>query len=124
MNTLRRFLTITLATLAAAGSVAMAADADVTGHWTMTVETSQGSGTPTFTLKQDGQNISGTYKGMLGEAPVAGTLKGNAISMTYKVEVQDTQLLVTYQGTVEGATMKGKILLGDFGEGTFTGKKN
>jgi hypothetical protein len=30
---------------------------------------------------------------------------------------------VTYTGTVENGTMKGKVTLGDLGEGTFTGKK-
>jgi hypothetical protein len=30
---------------------------------------------------------------------------------------------VTFSGTVEKDTMKGKIVLGDLGEGTFTGRK-
>ena len=30
---------------------------------------------------------------------------------------------VTYTGTVEKDTMKGKVTLGDAAEGTFTGKK-
>jgi hypothetical protein len=39
------------------------------------------------------------------------------------VNAQGADLSVTYQGTVAVDTMKGKVSLGDLGEGTFTGKK-
>jgi len=125
MNTMRRVLMISLAAVAAfAGSTVVAADANVAGVWTMTVETSQGSGTPTFNLKQDGKAITGSYKGSLGEAPVTGTIDGNAITLKYNIATQGVELTVTYSGTVDGATMKGKVVLGEFGEGTFSGKKS
>ncbi len=89
----------------------------------MTVETQAGSGSPTFTLKQDGETLTGTYKGQLGEANVKGTVKGKEIKITYKINVQDMDLDVEYSGTVDGDTMKGKVKLGELGEGTFTGKK-
>ena len=101
----------------------LAADVNVTGKWTMTVETQAGAGSPTFDLKQDGETVTGQYSGQLGEAPVAGTVKGAEISMSFKVSGQGQELVVTYTGTVEGDTMKGKVSLGEFGEGTFTGKK-
>ena len=125
MNTMRRLLTVSLAAAAAfAGSVALAADANVTGDWTMTVETQQGTGNPTFKLKQEGTKVTGTYKGMLGEAAVTGTVTGNEVKLVYQANAQGMELTVTYAGTVDGNTMKGKVILGDFGEGTFTGKKD
>ena len=124
MNTMRRMMMISLAAVATfAGATTWAADANVTGNWTMTVETSQGSGTPTFTLKQEGKAVTGTYKGSLGEAPVTGTIEGANITLKYNIAAQGVELVVTYTGTVEGATMKGKVVLGEFGEGTFSGKK-
>ena len=50
-------------------------------------------------------------------------MKGNEVTINFKVNAQGTEMTVTYTGTVEGDTMKGKVSLGDFGEGTFTGKK-
>ena len=97
--------------------------ADVTGTWAFTVETQAGSGSPTFVFKQDGENLTGTYKGQFGEAPIKGTVKGNAIKFTVKVSAQDQNIEIEYEGTVEGNSMKGKVKLGDLGEGTFTGKK-
>jgi hypothetical protein len=123
MNTLRRMFVISLAALGAFSTVAFAADADVTGTWNMNVETQAGPGTPVFTLKQAGKAVTGTYKGQLGEAPVTGTVNGNEVTLKYSINAQGMELTVTYTGTVDGASMKGKVSLGELGEGTFTGKK-
>jgi hypothetical protein len=115
-----------LASVAALGTLAvpaLAADANVTGTWNMTVETQAGPGNPVFTLTQKGSDVTGNYKGQLGEAPVKGTVKGNAVELKYTINAQGMELTVTYSGTVEGDTMKGKVSLGELGEGTFTGKK-
>ena len=51
------------------------ATADVSGKWKAEVDVTGNSATPEFTFKQDGGKLSGTYKGMLGEAPVTGTVE-------------------------------------------------
>jgi hypothetical protein len=100
-----------------------AATIDVSGAWSVEVDTGQGTGTPSFTFKQEGEKLSGTYQGLFGEQPVTGTIKGNAIEFWVDVTVEGTALRVTYSGTVEKDAMKGKVTLGDFGEGTFKGKR-
>jgi hypothetical protein len=45
------------------------------------------------------------------------------VTIQFKANAQGADLSVTYTGTVEGDTMKGTVSLGDFGNGTFTGKK-
>jgi hypothetical protein len=107
----------------AAGQSAGTQPANVNGTWNLTVETPAGSGTPTITLKQEGEKLTGTYKGQLGEAPLKGTIKGNEIKFAFKVSAQGQDLDIEYSGTVDGNTMKGKAKLGDFGEGAFTGKR-
>jgi len=123
MNIVRRVLVATIAAAAFVSVGAVAADVNVTGTWTMAVETQAGTGNPTFTLKQEGATVTGQYKGQLGEAPVTGTVKGNELTLNYKVSAQGADLSVTYTGTVDGDTIKGKVSLGELGEGTFTGKK-
>ena len=122
MKILRRLFITMLASTALAGA-ALAADANVAGEWDFTVETQAGTGTPHFSLKQDGTTLSGTYKGALGEAPITGTVSGNEVTIKFKASAQGADLDVTYKGTVEGDTMKGTLSLGDFGDGTFTAKK-
>lgn len=124
MNSLRRMLLAASAAAVLLATSAMAADANVTGEWDMTVESPAGVGTPHFSLKQDGNKVTGTYKGMLGETAVTGTVKGNEIALSFDANAQGMDLHVSYSGTVEGASMKGTVKLGDLGEGTFTGKKS
>jgi hypothetical protein len=111
--------------LAAGAAAASQGDSrvDVTGTWAMTVESAAGTGTPTVVLKQDGEKLTGQYSGQLGEAPVTGTVKGTAVEFSFDVSFQGTALHIIYSGTAEASSMRGTVKLGDFGEGTFTGKK-
>ena len=123
MNSLRRMLLAASATVMFISS-AFAADANVSGEWELTVESQMGTSNPHFSLKQDGAKVTGTYKGMLGEAPVTGSVKGNEVTLNLQVSAQGMDLEVTYSGTVDGASMQGTVKLGDMGEGKFTGKKS
>ena len=96
---------------------------DVTGTWIFEVETDQGSGSPAFTFKQDGEKLTGTYKGAFGEAQLQGTVKGNSIDFSFKISGQGMEGVANYTGTVDKDTMKGKLKLGDFASGTFTAKR-
>jgi hypothetical protein len=121
-------LEVMLATLSVLSVIlvptASAADnANVNGEWALTVETPNGTGTPTVTFKQDGEKLTGTYKGRFGESPLKGTIKGNDIKFSVTVSVQGQELVIEYSGTVDGSSMKGKAKFGDAGEGSFTGKK-
>jgi len=95
---------------------------NVTGTWDFQVETGQGSGAPVFNLKQEGEKLTGDYKGTFGEAPVTGTVKGAKIEFSFKV-TGDISATIAYTSTIEGDSMKGSVKLGDLGEGTWTAKK-
>ena len=105
------------------GAMQSALAADVTGTWAMAVESPMGSGNPTFVLVQKGEEVTGSYKGGLGEAKVTGTLKGNALVMSFDVSGQGMELKITYTGTVDGNAVSGKVNYGDQGDGTFKGTK-
>lgn len=109
---------------AAPAAVASSASSavNVTGAWDIEVQTDQGAGTPSFTFKQDGEKLTGNYKGLLGESTLTGTVKGDKIEFSFKVSGQ-VEGTVSYTGTTDGKTMKGKVSLAGIGEGTFTGKK-
>jgi hypothetical protein len=97
---------------------------DVSGNWALTVETPGGTGTPSVELKQDGETLTGNYSSQVfGEQKVTGTIKGNAITFGFTTSFQGSTVTVTYTGTADATTMKGKVTVGDLGEGTFTGKK-
>jgi hypothetical protein len=97
---------------------------DVTGKWAATVQTDQGSGTPTITLKQDGEKLTGRYAGQFGEADLTGTVKGSDIAFSFNVDAQGTMLNFKYAGTIESKdALKGKVEIVGLGAGTFTAKR-
>ena len=102
-------------------TAALALAADVTGKWTATVVLEAGSGNPTFQFKQDGEKLTGSYTGQMGEAPLTGTVKGDKIEFTFGGQAGT----VKYSGTIESAKkMKGTCEYGELGKGTFTAEKN
>jgi hypothetical protein len=96
---------------------------DVSGTWNLEVITDQGNGTPSFTFAQDGETLTGQYKGLFGEAPATGTIKGDAITFSIKVDVEGQRMTIIYSGTVSGDSMKGTIKFGEMGDARFTGTK-
>lgn len=99
---------------------------DVTGSWAFEVDTQAGAGTPTLTFKQDGEKLTGLYKGQLGEAPLTGALKGNDITFTFTVNAQGVDITFTYTGTVSDNDMKGTLEANAGGQvftGTWRGKR-
>ena len=129
-----KHLSKTAAAIVAAALIVMAGGAtgalaqakiDLTGKWLFTVETTAGTGTPTVTLKQDGEKLTGHYSSQtLGEADLTGTVKGQSVNFTFEGNVQGTAVPVTYAATLETKdAMKGTIDIGGAVSGTFTGKR-
>ena len=110
---------------AAPPAAASATGADVSGTWLFSVQTDQGSGSPTFTFKQDGQKLTGTYNGAFDSANVAGTLKGSEISFSFTADAGGQSAEITYTGKLVGKdSMEGTVKLGGFGDGAWTGKRS
>src|SRR5215467_16334714 len=100
------------------------AKTDVTGKWAFSVQTDAGSGTPTVTLKQDGDKLTGHYTGQLGDVDLAGSVKGNDFTFGFSSDLAGNKVDVTYKGTIESKdALKGSVSIAGLGEGTFTAKR-
>jgi len=96
---------------------------DVTGTWILSVDLgAAGGGDATFVLMQEGTEITGTYTGATGDGiEVKGTAEDGVIKFSF---LSDLAGEVSFEGTMEGTTMKGTCLYGDLGGGTFEGSKS
>ena len=109
----------TIAIMAAVGAV------DLTGTWNAEVTIAANTGTPTFTFKQEGDTLTGTYKGLLGEAPVKGMVDGQNVRWEFTAEYSGDRFTVVYTGTIESETaIKGKVDFGGQMEGAFVARKS
>ena len=85
-------------------SIAVAADANVAGPWNIKVGGDAGAADQKIDLKQDGNKLSGTFKGPRQSGTVEGTINGNDIKFHVKAFVP-----IDYVGTVDGDSMKGTL---------------
>jgi hypothetical protein len=111
--------------VASAFAAAQSSKVDVSGKWLFEVTTDAGTGTPTVTLKQDGEKLTGHYSSQnLGEADLTGSVKGQDITFSFNANAQGTALQVTYTGKIESKdSIKGSVDLGGMAQGTFTAKR-
>jgi D-glucosaminate-6-phosphate ammonia-lyase len=122
-------LTVLVAALALAVVPVFAQDApkekkiDVTGKWDSTVESPQGTIASVATYKQEGESLTGTHVGQMGEVALKGTVKGNQITYTITIDMQGQQLTITYSGKIDGDAIAGTAEFGGMGEAAWTAKR-
>jgi hypothetical protein len=100
--------------------LALAADApaNVAGTWKVSVTGGAGNAEQTIILQQDGNKITGTFKGPRQSGPLEGTVEGKNISFHVA-----TRVPLDYKGTVDGDTMKG-TLMGNGKAGDWAAKRS
>jgi len=94
----------------------------MTGTWAFEVHHSAGTSTPTVTITQTGEKLSGKYVGTYGESVLTGSIKDNKFSFSVDVGTEQ-KVTLAYTGTLDGDTVKGNVTMGEMGEGTFSGKR-
>jgi hypothetical protein len=100
--------------------------ADISGTWQFTVETNQGSGSPTVVFQQNGEQLTGTFSSQIfGDVKLTGTVKGDAIQFGFEGDAGGQTLKVSYKGTIENpTTMKGTAVYTGFDDkATWTATK-
>lgn len=85
--------------------------ADVDGKWNATVTTGNGEFQLTYTLKSDGEKLTGTISSQLGELEVKeGKISGNDASWVMIMERNGNQMRIIHKATVNGGEMKIKAV--------------
>jgi len=97
--------------------------ADLTGNWVLTTQSQMGAQDAEMIVRQSGSALAGTITGQNGSVDYRGSVTGAAVAFDFTISVQGTDLKLDYTGMVEGDTMKGKAVFGQFGEGTFTARR-
>ncbi len=102
--------------LALGAAAAPAAAQTVAGTWQLDVTLDAGNGRATFVLLVEGNVITGTYGGVLGEQAVTGTIEGNTAKFGFdSPDAGKVQF--------EGNAMEGTCEYGALGAGSFTGTR-
>ena len=103
-----------------AAAPAVREPARVAGVWNVALEIGSITGRPTIEIKQDGEKLTGTYRGRYGASPLEGAIKENQIGFTVTMNAEGQQTTGYFSGTVEGDTMSGTVEFEGAGEGTWS----
>lgn len=96
---------------------------DLSGNWILTTASQMGAQDADMSIRQSGSALAGTITGQAGSVDYTGSVNGSAVAFDFVINIQGTDLKLDYSGTLEGNTIKGKAVFGQFGAGTFTAKR-
>jgi len=109
-----------VAVIAMVGVTAFAAPANVAGQWSVSLELGSIVGHPTLDLKQDGEKLTGTYRGRYGASPLEGAVKANQLGFTVTMTAEGQETSGYFSGTVDGDRMSGSVEFEGAGDGTWS----
>jgi len=92
-----------------AGARSPAQGANLSGEWVFSVNMARSNFEETFVLIQEGEKLTGTYKGEFGEKTITGTVKGNQVVVVVEVVRERRNVKATYTGTIENAGQMGCV---------------
>lgn len=107
-----------------AATSAQAPAADLSGRWTFTVTTENGTGTPRVVLEQDGSEVTGTYSSdRMGTRRLEGTVHGD--TLTFRLApAEGAMVILTFTGVLQpDGTLAGSADFGGMGGATFTARR-
>ena len=81
---------------------------DISGKWTAQVPGRDGqTRETTFTLKQEGEKLTGTTSGMNGDVPISdGSVKGEDVAFTVVANFNGNEVKMLYKGKITAEGIK------------------
>lgn len=97
---------------------------DLTGDWVLTVQSPNGAGTRDVTFVQEDGELTGTISSSRASGPLEGVVEGDRVEFLAVVAMDTGDFEITYMARIEnGLLVDGTIDFGDYGTGTFTGRR-
>ena len=102
-----------------------AAQTDLSGMWTLTVQSDQGDQPLPITIVQDGESLTASGEvPELGPIEMKGTLDGSDVLFEWDLYIEGMELNIVFTGTIaEDGTISGTADFGGFGEGGWSAKR-
>jgi L-seryl-tRNA(Ser) seleniumtransferase len=98
--------------------------ASLAGQWDVKLTYVSGGSDCRLVLEQEGNEIVGTHYGMAANREVSGTVDGDSVVLRSSYIQHGARLNFTFQGTIEGDTMRGSVRVGEYGNASFVAKRH
>jgi hypothetical protein len=111
-----------LLTVATGAAIAQGRAVDLAGRWAYAVVTENGTGTPTVTITQKGDSLTGTYaSARMGTLPFRGIVRDSTFS--FAIGTDGGATLVFKGRLVKADRVEGTVDFGGMGGATFSGER-
>jgi hypothetical protein len=106
-----------------------AAEADISGHWDLTIEYFTSTSHHHLFLQQEGNWIEGTHQSDFSSQEIAGTVEGKQVKLRSQVSQPGDRIPFLFSGQVSsdiisGDTFSGSIHLGEYLTAQFSAKRS
>ncbi|MCP5411326.1 MAG: PLP-dependent transferase [Alphaproteobacteria bacterium] len=99
------------------------APADIAGDWLVTVRYGRGTGEQHFTIRQQGNAVSGHHKGELYAGELGGTVHADQVTLTSRTPVGGNTIHWTFSGTAKNGALSGMVDMGEYGPAEFSARR-
>lgn len=97
---------------------------DPSGTWSLVVQSPQGEVTAQLTLTREGEQVTGMLGTPMGNVAIkSGRVTGNQIRLTASIDMGGQAVDAVINGTIEGDSMRGVMVMGAMGSFDFTGTR-
>jgi hypothetical protein len=98
--------------------------ADVSGQWDIAMMMSDGATFATIaTLKQTGEEVTGTLNGQAGTEPLTGTMVGRTLTLQFRAATSQGDAAITMRGELDAEGLRGTLTIPGLGEVVWTGTR-
>jgi len=105
-------------------AAATSAAASVGGQWDLHIDFLLGAADHNLVLEQQGDKLAGTHRSETTRGDLRGAVEGSEIRFRSAHRYEGTTLQYEFAGQVTGNTMRGKVGLGEYGEGEWSAKRH
>ena len=114
-------LSVSILHLSAAAVATADAQKPAVGTWDVTTVSPEGTTTSTLVISEDGGKLKAVAKGERGERPYDSiAVEGNKIALVLTISYNGSPMIITYNGTIDGAKMGGDADFGGLATGTWS----
>jgi hypothetical protein len=100
------------------------APAQLAGNWAVEIKYKRGIGEQHFTLKQEGNTLTGKQAGEIYQAELKGIVHADHLELTSEMAVSGNSIPWTFRGVVSGNSISGTVTMGEYGAATWTAIKS
>ena len=92
----------------------------VDGNYNLTMQTPMGNREVKLELQSAGSELSGSFAGPQGNAPLTGTVQGDDVNFSLTFTGAMGPMELKFEGKQDGDNLAGTVQFGAFGSGPFT----